>query len=164
MSENDNSPSSKGAGPKSNVVPLQTAPKDPPHRKVAKFVQDHPVMTIAGGLAVGVLAAALIPKGNRAYIARRGSQWADAVGAATAALAQQALERAEAATSHVRNNADAFAERAGEIGHAAKGRIVRAGESATGKAQGLLGRARSQAESGDTMASRASRILKLLHR
>jgi hypothetical protein len=160
MTENNDSPTAE----ETNVVSLPAPPKDRPHRKVARFVHEHPVMTIAGGLAAGALAAAFIPKRNRAYIAKRTSAWADAVSAATVALAQQALEKAEAASSQVRNQADALAGRAGDIGQAARDSVERIGGAAADKAQRLLGRTQPEPTLGERLVSRAGKIFGRLHR
>jgi len=79
-------------------------------RPVARFIHDHPGMAIAGGIALGVLAAALLPKRNREYIAGKSSAIADAVSAAGLMLYREAVERAEAAGDDMRG----LAERLGD--------------------------------------------------
>ena len=67
------------------------------NRPIARFVHDHPGMTIAGGIALGVLAAALIPRRNRKFVAEKSSALADAVSSTGLMLYREALERAEKA-------------------------------------------------------------------
>jgi len=62
-------------------------------RPIARFVHDHPGMAIAGGIALGVLAAALLPKRNREFVVQKSSALADAVGAAGLTLFSGALDR-----------------------------------------------------------------------
>ena len=101
-------------------------------RKAANFVREHPVMTLAGGLALGAVAAALIPRRNRRYVARQGSLIADAIAAASASIAQQALTSLDTASSGVRRSSQAVASR-----------VEHAGEAAYGRARSLLGRKRA---------------------
>lgn len=164
MTENDIETTGTEEQSPDNVVSLPAVPKEPPHRKVAQFVHEHPVLTIAGGIAAGALAAALIPKRNRDMVTKRASVWADAVSAATAAIAQQALERAEAASSQVRNQADAFAERASDLGHSAKNRIEGVSKAAASKAQGLIDRSRPEPGLAEKLSAKAAKIIGGLHR
>ncbi len=85
-----------------NVVPLphKDASLSPQGRALA-FTREHPVMTIAGALAVGAVAAALIPQRNRRYVARQSSMLADAIAAAGATIAHQALASLDTASSGV---------------------------------------------------------------
>jgi hypothetical protein len=71
-------------------------------RPIARFVHEHPGMAIAGGIALGVLAAGLLPKRNREYVARKSSALADAVSAAGIALYREALDRSENASDELR--------------------------------------------------------------
>jgi outer membrane lipoprotein SlyB len=84
------------------VVPAEPEEQEHP---VTQFVKDHPVLTIAGGLAIGVVAAALFPKGNRRFVAEKTSALAGALSAASVALYREAAERAEAAGESVRDMA-----------------------------------------------------------
>lgn len=134
--------------PQTNVVPLP--PKDEPvaaHQKAARFVREHPVLTIAGGLAVGAVAAALIPRKNRRYVARQGSMIADAIAAASASVAHQALGSLETASSGVRRGARAVASRA-----------EHAGEAVVERANALVGRKPLPPTLGERIAARAGEI------
>jgi hypothetical protein len=80
------------------------------HHPITRFVQEHPALTVAGGLALGVLAAALLPKRNRALVAEKSSELAEAISAAGLMLYHEALDRAEAAGEGLRDIAEKFGE------------------------------------------------------
>ncbi len=129
------------AATRNNVVPLaQPEQQQPAHRKVTSFVQQHPIATIAGGLAIGAIAAALIPRRNRTYVAGKTSAWAGAVSAASAAIAQQAISQIEAAASGARSQSHSLSERAQRVGHSALDRAEQAGHSSLERARALLSR------------------------
>lgn len=106
-----------------NVVVL--APAAEPQGNIDRasaFVRRHPVLTIAGGLAAGAVAAALIPRRNRAYITKQSSLLGEAIAAAGATIAQQALASLDSASTTVRDSAHSIALRAEHVGEAAYGR------------------------------------------
>lgn len=140
MSENDLiTPATTDAekAPGTNVVPMNTAPPEEPRKPIASFVKAHPILTIAGGLAVGAVAAALIPARNRRFVKRKAFDWADVVSTASIALAQQIADKAGDAGAAARHEADVLAGRAGKLGHAAMGRVERLADSAAGTAERL---------------------------
>ncbi|MCB2049599.1 MAG: hypothetical protein KDE32_15445 [Novosphingobium sp.] len=140
--------------PQTNVVALpKSAEPVAAHQKAAAFVREHPVMTIAGGLAIGAVAAALIPRRNRAYVAKQGSLLADAIAAASATVAQQALCSLDTASTSVRKGANSIAARA-----------EHAGELAYGKAQSLLGRKPVAPTLGERIAATAGELAGRLRR
>ena len=152
MEEGEPTDQTGATQPQTNVVVLTPADEVlPPHRKAAAFVREHPVLTIAGGLAVGAVAAALIPRRNRAYVAKQSSLIADAIAAASASVAQQALGSLETASSGVRRGAHAVASRA-----------EHAGEAVVGRAQALLGRKPVPPTLGERIAARAGEIAERL--
>jgi len=97
-------------------------------RPISQFVHDHPAMTIAGGIALGVLAAALVPKRSRTFVTEKSSALADAVSAAGLALYRETLERAESAGDGIRD----MAERLGQAGSEKKKSASEDEESAGG--------------------------------
>ena len=135
-----------------NIVRLPAAASNLAENRGVQFVKDHPVLTIAGGLAVGALAAALIPRRNREYVSRRTSALADAVTTASLALASQALEKAEAAGAGVSHQAHRLAERAGRMG-----------ERAASSAHALLPQSRPKSF-GEKLTARADKLRRRLHR
>jgi len=85
---------------------------------IARFVHEHPGMAIAGGIVLGMLAATLLPRRNREFVAQKSSALADAVSAAGLMLYREALDRA------------------GETGDGIRGIAGRLGQAAIGKAEG----------------------------
>jgi len=92
------SPSTEGTE-RSVLAAEETEAKE---RPIARFVHEHPAMVIAGGLAIGALAAALIPRRNREFVAEKSSGLADAVSAAGLMLFREAMDRADAAGEGIR--------------------------------------------------------------
>lgn len=147
------------ASPATNVVALPYKDEPiAPHSKAVAFVREHPVMTLAGGLAIGAVAAALIPRRSRRYVARQGSMIADAIAAASATIAQQALTSLDTASTGVRRSAHAVASRAEHAGEAVIDRAGGAAQAAYGKAQALLGRKPAPPTLGERLAARAAEI------
>lgn len=100
--------------------------------KFTEFAKEHPVATIAGGVAVGVLIAALF-KGPRRAAARGGSKAAGlaAIGAELAlAYAQQAIEAAGEAGKAGAKRLDGLGESARDAGRDAAERAGDAGGAA----------------------------------
>ena len=64
---------------------------------VSEFAREHPLMMVAGGIAVGLIAGSLLPRGAGRAVARRASSLAEMGAAAAATLGANALEKAETA-------------------------------------------------------------------
>lgn len=92
----------------SNVPAVTPEPETNPgpQSSLPGFVQEHPGITIAGGIAIGVIAAALLPRRSRKFVAEKSTAMADAVSAAGLMLYREAVDRAEAAGEGVRDMAD----------------------------------------------------------
>lgn len=118
-----------------NVVALPRRNADNPARAVTDFVKEHPVLTVAGGVAVGVLVSALLPKGAARRAAGRAVTLAELAGAATAAFGRDAWDKAEDVGGELRERTAALgsaaAERAGRVREAAADRIAPAGDAAS---------------------------------
>ena len=96
------------------------------------FAKEHPIATVAGGVAVGVLIAAMF-KGPRRAAAKGGSKAAGlaAIGAELAlAYATQAMEAATEAGRTAAPKLEKFGETAREVGHDAVDRAGEAGGAA----------------------------------
>jgi hypothetical protein len=65
-------------------------------------------MAIAGGIAVGVLAAAILPRRTREFVSKKSSPLADAVSAAGLMVYREALERTGTASDGIRDIAERF--------------------------------------------------------
>jgi len=109
---------------------------------VKDFVREHPVLVVAGGLAVGALAAALIPRRNREKVAKGANHFAEAATAAGIALGKHLLDRAETASDELRRHGGQIAGKVEELGGAARdqaGRILAPAEkAASGTAQRIV--------------------------
>lgn len=82
------------------------------------FVSDHPGLIVAGGLAAGLLAGALLPKAARRSVTGRAAALAAAASEIGLAFGKQALEKAEGAGKEGRARlhdwGDTLGEKAGD--------------------------------------------------
>lgn len=164
MTTDHTTDSSASGATATNVVVLpQRDEVAPPQNRAVAFVREHPVMTIAGGLALGAVAAALIPGRNRRYVARQGSLIADAIAAASTAIAHQALGTLDTASTGVRRGTRAMASRAEHAGEVVVDKAGSAAQAAFERAQALLGR-KPALSLGERIAARASEIVGRLTR
>lgn len=108
--------------PTENVVPhATTAPEldNQEQESVVGFVRKHPAAFIAGGILLGVVAGALLPRGTGRRLAKSATAVAVAAGQAGLHLSQQARDTAEDLTREGREvlerNAEAAQRRATEL-------------------------------------------------
>lgn len=130
MTDTDTPDSAYAVETEDKVVQLSPAEAKDPVARAGDFVREHPVLVIAGGLAIGALAAALLPKGNRTRVLRRAVTLAEAASAASVLLGKQALDKAEAAGHGIRERSGVAARGLERLGEAASDRIQVALESA----------------------------------
>lgn len=114
----------------SNVVKLPERKEEEGGKTIADFAREHPGMAIAGGVAIGLIAGALLSRGSGRSIARRALTLAEAAGTASLALSRQAAERAEEAGSELRKQGGALAEKAGKLREPAEDAVDQASEAA----------------------------------
>lgn len=139
MTDTDTTPETGETVETANLpVPVDQAPA----AGARGFVRDHPGLVIAGGLVVGALAAALLPRRNRERVSRGASHIAEAAAAAGLAIGRQMLDRAESASGELRRHGSDIAGKVEDIGGAARaqaGRIIAPAEkAATGAAQRIV--------------------------
>jgi hypothetical protein len=108
--------------PANNIVALPAREKSNADT-VKEFVRDHPVAVVVGGIALGLIAASLLPKGSGRRMARRAADMADTLAAAGLLYSQQAWERAESAGHDLRDAGYSAAGRAQEFGESAADRM-----------------------------------------
>jgi hypothetical protein len=101
-----------------NVVDLPRTVADRRDSAVA-FVKEHPGLAIAGGIAVGILAAALLPRRPKTKLGRRSGKLGDAVSATAALLAREAVSRAEITGKGLRRGGNRAAKRSEDLGEQA---------------------------------------------
>lgn len=71
-----------------------TKDEDRPSRKVAAFVREHPFLMVAGGIAVGAAATALLPRPFRSKLVKRAVSLAELAGSAALAMRHDTEETA----------------------------------------------------------------------
>lgn len=143
-----------------NVVLLPTHTQSEPQDTFSAFVRDHPVMAIAGGVALGILASALLPRRPVRKLAARAGGLAEVASAASLMLGRHMVEAAEHTGAEIGKQVHVVADRVGRfgeaaaeqteraagraerIGHAAFGRLERLGTAAVGTPGELMARVR----------------------
>lgn len=143
-----------------NVVPLAaTAAKPRPSEKIIAFVKEHPVLTVAGGIAAGIVVSALLPRKASRKLVGKAVNFAEAAGAATAMFGRETGEKAHALGQDARHKADELASRAARTGDAAAARVEKYGLAAMAAAGALARAATRRAEKlGDTATDKGHRI------
>lgn len=108
--------------------PVSETPDNDTVKNLTEQIKAHPGIALAGGLALGVLASALLPRGSARRLAK-GAVAAATVGSeAGFALARQARERARSAAGE----AGEHLEKAGDGARQLRRRAVAASGSAAG--------------------------------
>jgi ElaB/YqjD/DUF883 family membrane-anchored ribosome-binding protein len=97
-----------------NVVKLPERSDEAGQNRVSAFVRDHPGLVVAGGVAVGLVAGALLSRGTGRRLAKHAMTIAEIAGTASLALGKDALERAEDAGGELRKQGEALAGRASD--------------------------------------------------
>lgn len=151
---------SKDTAPSTNVVTLPHRPEPvTPSEKAISFVKRHPVLTVAGGLAVGLAVSALIPRSFSRRFAKRAFRYAEAGATAALAYGQNALDEAEHGGVVARKKARLIASRAEKLSERAAIRAEKLGAKAAARAERLgiaaLGTANAW---GHAVADRAERL------
>ena len=114
-----------------NVVTLPERTDENSGKSVVDFVREHPGMVVAGGVALGLIAGALLaPRGSGRKLARRAMSLAEVAGTASVALGRQARDRAEDAGDDLRRQGEALAAKAGKLAEPAEEAIDNASEAA----------------------------------
>lgn len=113
-----------------NVIDLPARSNDSPQRLASEFVREHPVLVVAGGVALGALAATLLPKSTRRRLAGRAGGLIEVATTAGLALGREALLRAESTGSGLRKQGRALADRAETLGETAASRAGDLGSAA----------------------------------
>lgn len=121
----------------SNVVKLAERKTEDAGRAVVDFAREHPGLVVAGGVALGLVAGALLSRGGGRRLARHALTLAEVAGTAGIALGRQAMERAEGAGTELRRQGEVIAEKAGKLAGPAEGAV----DSASDAAQRLLRKA-----------------------
>jgi|3_EtaG_2_1085321.scaffolds.fasta_scaffold23686_4 uncharacterized membrane protein YebE (DUF533 family) len=152
-----------------NVVPLTPAKTElTPREKVVGFVKKHPVITVAGGLALGVAASALLPRKTGRKLIGRATKLAEAAGAATVMFGRETSEKAQELGVEARESAGKLASTAERASSATAASIEKLALAAVAAA-GAFGRTTARkaskvseaaAEKGHEIADMASELKK----
>jgi len=132
-----------------NIVAIPRRPEPTTaSEKVVAFAKEHPVLTVAGGVAVGLAISALIPRSFSRKLSKRAFALAEAGATAVFAYGQEALDKSEDAGVIARKKAGVLA-----------GQAERLGERAVEKAEKISAAALSTAGVfGHAAAERAERL------
>jgi hypothetical protein len=112
--------------------PVTENPDNQDSKSLTEQIKAHPGIALAGGLALGVLASALLPRGSARRLAK-GAVAAATVGSeAGFALARQARERARSAAGEAGEHLHTLEEKAGDGARQLRQRAAAASGSAAG--------------------------------
>ena len=125
------------ADPQQRDEPSATAKTDAVSQ-VGDFVREHPLLVVAGGIAIGAVAAALLPRGTGRKLVRHAAGLAEIVGAASAVLGTRARETAEAAGAGLREHGSAAASKLERLGEDATSRLGQISEAAGSRLERLI--------------------------
>jgi hypothetical protein len=129
-----------------NVVKLHEHKAENAGKAVVDFAREHPGLVVAGGVALGLVAGALLSRGTGRRLAQHALTLAEVAGAAGITLGKQAMDKAEDAGEGLRRGGEALAERAGRLAGPAEDAVDNASEAAhrlLRKAVELAGKLRS---------------------
>jgi hypothetical protein len=131
-------PGSNAEATSTNVVALPHCPEPTtPSEKALSFVKKHPVLTVAGGLAVGFAISALFPRKASRKLSSRAYRLAEAGAAAALSFGQDALDKAEDGGIVARKKASLFAGQAEKLTERAAARAEKLGGRAVSGAERL---------------------------
>ncbi|MBB4857127.1 ribosomal protein S20 [Novosphingobium chloroacetimidivorans] len=146
-SENKSVPATNTETISTNVVALPTRLEaTTASEKAIGFVKEHPVLTVVGGVAVGLAISALIPRSFSRRFAKRAYRYAEAGAAAALSFGQDAVDKAEDGGVVARKKAALLASRAEKLGEHAVARAEKLGVAALGTATSLGHAAAERAE------------------
>lgn len=117
---------------------VATPPSQGAVRATGDFVRDHPLLVVAGGIAIGAVVAALLPRGTGRRVARRAVQLAEVAGTASALLGSRAKDAASAAGEGLREQGGVLAEKLERLGETASDRLGQARSSAAPLVERLI--------------------------
>ena len=135
--------------PIDNVVPLHTSGAGDAINSAAKVVRDHPVLVVAGGIALGAVVAALLPKRTKGRISSSARKLASVAGTAGLALGREVIEKSAQAREAGRD----FGRQAIDRAEVAGSELRHSGEAAREKAEDALSTA---GDAGSKLLRKAS--------
>jgi hypothetical protein len=131
MTKTDSRSGTSATKASGNVVKLSKQSKRDAPADAAEFVREHPLLVVAGGIALGAVAAALLPKGTTRRLARRAAGLAEVASAAGMLFGRRVRDAAAAGGSDLRERGEAMADRLERFGETASDRIDQLGGAAS---------------------------------
>jgi uncharacterized membrane protein YebE (DUF533 family) len=122
----------------SNIVSLPQKSSRSDRPSVTDFVREHPLLVVAGGIAIGAVAAALLPRGTARKLAKNAVHLAEVAGTAGALLGTRVRDTAETAGAGLREQGGAVAERLEKLGGVAAERFEKVSDAAGSRLEHLL--------------------------
>lgn len=158
--ETSKTPPATSTAPATNVVALPAKHPEPrPSDKAIAWVKKHPVLTIAGGVAVGAAVGALLPRRAGKRLANRAFELAELAATTSMMFGREAIDKVEDFGEGAKHSAGVLAHSAERLGERAAHGVERAGAAAMGTAGALAYSARNRAERfGDAAMARANRV------
>lgn len=150
----------------SNIVPIAVPPSERrPSAKVVAFVKRHPLVVVAGGVALGALASTLLPRKTGRRVAGKAMDWAEAAGAATMLAGRRAGHSARTVADEAEKGGNLAVLKLEKYGLAALAAASALGK-ATARRASVIGdaAARKAGEFGDAAADRSHQVANLAHR
>lgn len=143
-----------------NVVALPARPeKARPSDKVVAFVKEHPVLTVAGGIAVGLAVSALLPRKGSRKLAKRAFGLAEVAGSAALTLGRNFTEKAEEAGSKAGKRAGILSHQAEKFGESAADKVSHLGHAAMEQAGRFgSGAAKRAGELGEAALAQSTKM------
>ena len=136
-----------------------------PAAAVVQFVKDHPVVAVAGAVAIGAVVSALLPRRAGRKLAGRAAQIIEIASVAGMAFGRDAMERAESAGTSLRRQSESLADRAGTLGSTAADRVSRIGGAAAERIEHIVAPAgRAAASAGSRLSDTAAGLRKRIGR
>lgn len=137
--------------PIDNVVTLHASRTGDAISSAAKVARDHPLLVVAGGIAVGAVVAALLPKRTKGRLSSSARHLAGIASTAGLALGREVIEKSSQAREAGRDIGRQALDRAEVVGL----ELRRHGETAKDHAEDALATA---GETGSKLLRKASEI------
>lgn len=121
-----------------NIVKLHGRTGGDRTKDVSDFVKEHPLLVVAGGIALGAVAAALLPRGTGRRLAKRAISLAEVAGTAGALFGSRVRDKAEETGASLREQGGLVAGRLEKLGETASERIGKLGGKAGARVEKLI--------------------------
>lgn len=100
-------------------------------KDVGDFVKEHPLLIVAGGIALGAIAASLLPRGTGRRLAKQAISLAEVAGTAGALLGSRVRDKAEETGASLREQSHVVADKLDKLGESASDGLGKLSERAS---------------------------------